>query len=145
GAHSFKAACLCGMVTLTPRKPCVGACWMKLPSSSGATACAVYSPARPSACNAAVCIAGDFDCATGQPITPSFIMVAPLSHPRPVAALELRRLDRRVRVANEPRERRRLARPRRGDAHRRRHHELDAARAQPAVADLVDDASSHRL
>jgi hypothetical protein len=68
---SASAASLCGIVTLTPRKPAAGSARTVSSNSSGGSGSARYcQSARPAACNPAFCIAGEREWATGHPQTP---------------------------------------------------------------------------
>jgi hypothetical protein len=65
------AACLCGIVTLTPRKPAAGSARTVSANSSGGSGSARYcQSSRPAACSPALCIAGEREWATGHPQTP---------------------------------------------------------------------------
>ena len=68
---SASAASLCGIVTLTPRKPAAGSARTVSSNSSGGSGSARYcQSARPAACSPAFCIAGEREWATGHPQTP---------------------------------------------------------------------------
>src|SRR5882757_6082870 len=70
---SASAASLCGTVTLAPAKPSPAIARTRASNSSGVTSTATYShsPTSPSSASAALCIAGEREWPTGQPITAS--------------------------------------------------------------------------
>ena len=63
------AARLCGIVTLAPAKPPRDEPAHRSSSRSGGTSSATYAQSSARAANAAFCIRGDSECATGWPIS----------------------------------------------------------------------------
>src|SRR5205085_1884544 len=72
------AAPLWGMVTLTPANPSAATPRSAGSSRSGATGIATYAQSMPSSANAALCITGDREWSTGQPITPERRVAPPI-------------------------------------------------------------------
>src|SRR5689334_9998262 len=64
-------ACLWGMVILAPAKPSAVRPATAAASRSGGTAKGTYVQSRPNAPKAALCMAGERLCETGQPTTPA--------------------------------------------------------------------------
>src|SRR5579862_5790418 len=64
---SFATANLCGVVTLAPTKPSASSPRTASARSSGPTSMATYSQSSPRTANAAFCMRGESECATGWP------------------------------------------------------------------------------
>ena len=70
---------LCGVVTFAPANPSASSPRTASSSRSGAVGSATYAQSRPSASNAALCIRGESECSTGQPMIPTSRVVPEIS------------------------------------------------------------------
>src|SRR5579862_1204121 len=73
------AACLCGDVTFAPANPAATSPRIASSSRSGGTSSATYAQSSPRAANAAFCIAGESERATGCPSSATSRVEAPIT------------------------------------------------------------------